>query len=158
MAGFSRIKQAHLAAQEGHSATSYWLLARLYICTLVYADETVLLSTSYKEMQDLLEAVNRHAAAFGVRINASKPKVMSTLILGEQPQAVLLDGEPLEDVDKFKYLDSIFIANGQSTKQIRSRITAASFSFSRLQSCFWSWREKLLCRTVYRATEGPLNR
>ncbi len=39
-----------------------------------------------------------------MRINASKTKVMSALIPGEQRQAVLLDGEPLEDVDKFKYL------------------------------------------------------
>ncbi len=36
-----------------------------------------------------------------MRINASKTKVMSGLI-----RAVLLDGELLEHVDKFKYLDS----------------------------------------------------
>ncbi len=69
---------------------------------LAYADDIVILSSSYSEMQGLLEAVNRHAAAVGMRINASKTKVMSTLIPGEQRQAVLLDGEPLEVVDKFK--------------------------------------------------------
>ncbi len=53
-------------------------------------------------MQGLLEAVNRHAAAVGMRINASKTKVMSALNLGEQRQAVLRDGGPLGDVDKFK--------------------------------------------------------
>ncbi len=36
------------------------------------------------EMQGLLEAVNRHAAAVGMRINASRTKVMSALIPGEQ--------------------------------------------------------------------------
>ncbi len=35
-------------------------------------------------MQGLLEAVNRQAAAVGMRINASKTKVMSKLIRGEQ--------------------------------------------------------------------------
>ncbi len=55
-------------------------------------------------MQGLLEAVNRHAATVGMYINASKTKVMSALIPGEQRQVVLLDGESLEDVDKFKYL------------------------------------------------------
>ncbi len=44
-------------------------------------------------MQGLLEAVNRHGAAVGMRINASKTKVMSALIPGEQRQAVLLDGD-----------------------------------------------------------------
>ncbi len=37
-------------------------------------------------------------------INVLKTKVMSALIPGEQRQAVLLDGEPLEDVEKFKSL------------------------------------------------------
>ncbi len=46
-----------------------------------YADDIVLLSSSYSEMQGLLEAVNRHVAAVGMRINASKTKVMSALIL-----------------------------------------------------------------------------
>ncbi len=55
-------------------------------------------------MQGLLEAVNRNAAAVCMRIDASNTKVMSALIPGELRQAVLLDGEPLEDVNKFKYL------------------------------------------------------
>ncbi len=92
-------------------------------------------------MQVLLEAVNRHVAAVGMRINTSKTKVMSAFIPGEQRQAFLLDGEPLEDVDKFKYLGSMFVANGQDTEEIRSRINLARSAFSRLQSCLWSRRE-----------------
>ncbi len=61
---------------------------------LAYADDIVILSSSYSEMQGLLEAVNRLAAAAGMRISASKTKVMSALIPGEQRQAVLLDDEP----------------------------------------------------------------
>ncbi len=74
-------------------------------------------------------------------INASKTKVMSALIPGEQRQAVLLDREPLEDVDKFKYLGSMFVANGQGTEEIRSRINLARSAFSCLQSCLWSRHE-----------------
>ncbi len=93
-------------------------------------------------MQDLLEAVSRHAAAGGVRINTSKTKVMSPLIPGEQRQAVMLDGDHLEDVDKFKYLGSMFVVNGQGTDEISSsRIKLARSAFSRLQSCLWSRRE-----------------
>ncbi len=62
-------------------------------------------------MQCLFESVNRHAAANGMRSKASKTKVMSALIPGEQRQAVLLVGEPLQDVNEFKYLCSMFIAN-----------------------------------------------
>ncbi len=53
---------------------------------LAYAEDIVILSSSYNEMQGLLEAVNRHAAAAGMCINASKTKVMSSLIPAEQRQ------------------------------------------------------------------------
>ncbi len=76
--------------------------ANVHVSDLAYADDIVILSSSYSEMQGLLGAVNRHAAAVGMRINASKTKVMPALIPGEQRQAVLLDGEPLEVVDKLK--------------------------------------------------------
>ncbi len=66
------------------------------------------LSRSYREIQGLLEAA-------GMRMSASKTKVMSALTPGEQRQTVLLAGEPLKDVDKFKYLGSMLIANGQGT-------------------------------------------
>ncbi len=35
----------------------------------------------------------------------------------------------MEDVDKFKCLDSMFVANGQGTEEIRSRINIARFAF-----------------------------
>ncbi len=52
---------------------------------------------------------------------------MSALIPGEQCQAVLLDGERLEDVDKFKYLGSMLIANGKDTNEIKGRSNLAHF-------------------------------
>ncbi len=68
-----------------------------------YADNIRVLSNSYREMQGLLEAVNRHAAAVGMRINGSKTNVMSELSPGEQRKAVLRYGEPLV---------SVFVTNG----------------------------------------------
>ncbi len=85
--------------------------------------------------------VHFHGAAVGMRINASKTKVMSAHIRGEQRRAVLFDDEPLEDVDKFKCLGSMFVANGHGTEEIRSRINLARSAFFRLQSCLWSRRE-----------------
>ncbi len=74
--------------------------ANVHVSDLAYADEIVKLSSSYSEMQGLLEFVNRHAATVGMFIKASKTKVKSALISGEQLQAVLLDSESLEDADK----------------------------------------------------------
>ncbi len=72
----------------------------------------MIISSSYGEMQGLLQAADRHAAIIGMCINASKAKVMSALIPGEQRQVGLLDGEPVEDIEKFKYLGSMFVPKG----------------------------------------------
>ncbi len=53
----------------------------VHVSGLVYATGIVFLSSNYREMQDLLETVN-HVAAAGMRLNASKTKVMSALIPG----------------------------------------------------------------------------
>ncbi len=46
--------------------------ANVHVSGLAYADDIVILGSSYSEIQGLLEAVNRHVTAVGVRINASK--------------------------------------------------------------------------------------
>ncbi len=78
-----------------------WILYRagVQMSDLVYADDIVTLSSSHREMQELLEAVNRHPAAASMRIRLSMVKVMSALISGEQCTTVLLDGEPFEEVN-----------------------------------------------------------
>ncbi len=64
----------------------------------------------------------------------SKVMCMPIFIPDERRQAILLYGETLEDVDKFKYLGSMFVANDQDTEESRSRINRARSTFSRLQS------------------------
>ncbi len=82
-------------------------------------------------MHGLLEAFNRHATAVGMRINASKTKMMPAFIPREQCHAVLLDGEPLDGVNGFKYI----------TEKVRSKYDLARSAFSSPQSCLWSRRE-----------------
>ncbi len=53
----------------------------------------------------------------------------------------MLDGEPLEDMDEFKYLGSMCVANGQRNEEISSTINLARYTFSRVHFCVWSRRE-----------------
>ncbi len=48
------------------------------------------------------------------------------------------DEHQTEDIDKFKHLGSMFVANGQDTEEIRSRVNLARSPFFRLQPCLWS--------------------
>ncbi len=51
---------------------------------LAYADGITLNMNDHKEVKSLLEAVGHHAVAAGIRINASKAKLLSALIPDEQ--------------------------------------------------------------------------
>ncbi len=44
--------------------------ANVHVSNLAYANDIVILSSSYSEMQGLLEVFYRHIAAVGMRINA----------------------------------------------------------------------------------------
>ncbi len=76
----------------------------------------MVLSSSYREIHDLLKSVNYHAVAVSMRIKALKTKVISALMRGVMCHAILLDGELSEDVHKFKFCGSIFVANAQGTR------------------------------------------
>ncbi len=73
-----------LSPRPFSNTQSTGFLAKLYKITpgfgfhvseLAYADDIVILSSSYSEMQGLREAVNHHTTAVGWCINASKTKV-----------------------------------------------------------------------------------
>ncbi len=76
--------------------------ANAQVPDFAHVDDIVILSTSYRKMHSLLETVNRRATAMHMCIKASKSKAMSAFIPGEPHLAVLLTGEPLKDVEKFK--------------------------------------------------------
>ncbi len=67
---------------------------------------------------------------------------MSAPIPDEQRQAILLEGEPLEEVDEFKEIGSMFSTNGKVIEEVKSRVNLARSVFSSLPSCLW-WRRKI---------------
>ncbi len=71
-------------------------------------------------MQDLLKAVNHHAATDGISMNASKTKLMSAPIQGEQWRVIVIDGESLEDAWQIEVTQ--LDVSGQCPNDIRSRI------------------------------------
>ncbi len=72
-------------------------IIRTSVSGFAYVDNILLLSVSYRELHDLLEAGNRRAKAVGMRNNALKTKVVLVLILVSSGI-----GKPLENADKCK--------------------------------------------------------
>ncbi len=74
----------------------------LYLTDLTYADDIALLGDSAEAVQDALDNIDRFAKVVGLRINASKTKVLSTQPDPGTQHTINLGGVPLEEVESFK--------------------------------------------------------
>lgn len=107
------------------------------ITDLDYANDVAILSKSYAEVQHALDNVSRMAKMVGMKINASKRKILSANFLPDQV-AVTLDGEAVEEDESFKYLGTNFATIGQAKDEITTRINLARAAFVHLQKQLWS--------------------
>nr|VZI49593.1 unnamed protein product [Spirometra erinaceieuropaei] len=121
---------------------------------LDYADDIVLLASSFGDLQSMVSQVNENAESVGLSINAGKTKVFSSCIPDQEKAPLGIDGCQLEEVDSFKYLGARLLPNRQSKDDIVSRIDAARWVFSSLRKCLWDRRDLSIATKirVYRAS------
>ncbi len=100
-----------------------------------------LLGDSTEKIQSALNNKERYSKVVGLRINASKTKVMSTQPRPGAQHVITLGGVPLEEVESFKYLGSSFTATGQTKDEISGMIGLALSAFTRLKATLWSRRK-----------------
>jgi hypothetical protein len=74
---------------------------------------------------------------FGMEMNVEKTKVMriSRQVL---PVKIMIDQKQLENIEAFKYLDSILTNDGRCTCEIKCRIVMAKASFNKKRTLFTS--------------------
>ncbi len=73
----------------------------LTLMDLAYADDIAILGDSYEAVQEVLNGVHRFAYAVGLRINATKTKVLSAQMSPSSRGTIILNGVPLEEVSSF---------------------------------------------------------
>ncbi len=93
------------------------------------------------EAPDALDNIDRYSKVVGLRINAFKTKVMSTLPRPGAQHVITLGDVPLEEVETFKYLGSSVMATGQAKDEISGRIGLARNALTRLKAPLWSRME-----------------
>ena len=90
-------------------------IARRNINNLIYADNTTLMAESKEELKSLLMQVKEESGKVGLKLNIQKPKIMaSSPIISWQ-----IDGETMEIVGDFIFLDSKITANGDCSHEIK---------------------------------------
>ena len=68
-----------------------------------FADDTVLVSHDPKELQTMLEKLNRESKAVGLEMNQKKAQVMFNEQIDGEPE-VIIDKTPLKIVNSYIYL------------------------------------------------------
>ena len=115
-----------------------------YLNNLRFADDVVLIATSPERLQALIDEVDRVSKEFQLEISTSKTKIMATT---NEPQQLLIRcrGEPLTQVEKFKYLGVIIEQKADCSYEIRARLGAARSAFRFLTTV---WKDRAFNKAI----------
>lgn len=125
---------------------------------LQYADDLTLIAHSQEDLQVSLDAYVEAYTAFGLEVNVGKTQVLSQLSSPLSNVAnVSIHGQPLENVNAFKYLGSTLSVSANIDCEVERRVDAASKAYGRLRARVFDSHElstgtKL---SVYRAVVVP---
>ena len=90
-------------------------IAKRNINNIRYADDTTLMAESEKELKSLLMKVKEESEKVGLKLNIQKMKIMaSSPIISWQ-----IDGQTVETVSDFVFLDSKITADGDCSHEIK---------------------------------------
>ena len=106
---------------------------------LDFADDLALLSHRIQHMRVKTRALEVQSAKVGLKINATKTKLMR--IGTKRGDGVSVAGERVEEVDEFTYLGSIVSKKGGTDEDIQARIGKARQAFAMLRPI---WRSTAL--------------
>ena len=118
---------------------------------LRYADDTVLIADSAKELQKLVDEVKNRSLVKGLKMNVKKTK---TMVIRKNVKSrckveITVDGKVLEQVKQYLYLGHIITEDGKCEVEIKRRIEIA-------RSNFISMKNLLTSRTLHLNTRKKL--
>ena len=98
---------------------------------LMSADDLVLIAEDQSRLQEMVSNLDQQCKNYGMRISRDKTEVMVT---SREPIQcdIELDGETLKQVEKFKYLGSIFVREGGCKEDVKTRCLKTSHVFYQL--------------------------
>ena len=110
------------------------------ISNLRYADDTTLMAESEEELKSLLLKMKVESEKVGLKLNIQKTKIMASGPITSWE----IDGETVETVADFIFLDSKITADGDCNHKIKRRLLLGRKVMTNLLSRF---SHALLCAT-----------
>ena len=110
------------------------------INNLRYADDTTLMAESEDELKSLLMTVKEDSEKVSLKLNIQKTKIMASSPITSWE----IDGETVETVSDFIFLDSKITADGDCSHEIKRRLLLGRNVMTNLVA--YSKAETLLCQ------------
>ena len=107
------------------------------LTNLHLADDIDGLEGTEQELKSLVTRLDSSSTAYGMEISGSKTKLLSNSTTGIQTD-VIINGEKIETVQKFKYLGAIVSDEG-SRPELLSRIAMTTATLAKLRTI---WKDK----------------
>ena len=102
---------------------------------LDFADDIALLSSTKQHIQTKTDKLAHDAERVGLKVNVDKSKLLQ--INSRNNDTVEVNGQEIEDVDRFVYLGATVAKEGGGTQDIHNRVVKAREVFLRLKK-IWS--------------------
>ena len=136
----------------GSNCSGVHLTTEENLVDLEYADDIVLLFEHQHEAQECLDRLSETIQSFGMCFAPSKCKVMLQDCL-PLANPFVINGLPLEIVDRFVYLGSCISSDCSVSNEIKSRIAKARTTFANLHHLWCNKKISLKLKgRVYQAT------
>ena len=104
------------------------------INNLRYADDTTFMAESEEELKSLLMKVKEESEKVGLKLNIQEAKIMASGPI----TSWAIDGETVETVTDFIFLDSTITADGDCSHEIKRRLLLGRKAMTNLDSIFKS--------------------
>ena len=123
------------------------------INNLRYTNDTTLMAESKEELKSLLMKVKEESEKVGLKLNIQKTKIVASGPITSWE----IDGETVETVSDFIFLDSQITADGDCSHEIKRRLLLGRKVMSNLDSIFKSRDITLLTKVhLVKATVFPV--
>ena len=111
-------------------------IKKVVVRDLLFADDAAIVAHSANDLQNLLDRFSQACDDFGLTISKKKTKVINQGV--RNAPSFTINGEPIENVEKFVYLGSTIAANLSLDAEIDCRLGKAYSSFARLAERVWN--------------------
>lgn len=111
------------------TTVGYWNLIPVQAQALLYADDVVLIADTREKLQAAVDEWSEELLRKGMEINATKSKVMLVGREDEDHPLITCNGVPLEKVDTYQYLGTIFCRDGRIDQEVLNRVKKANGVF-----------------------------